>query len=1178
MNEQLIDQVISPVVDAQIESLNKVLKDLDIQMVKNITSANQLNAITGNSKSFKEYQANATAVALATEKIQQAQNKTAQTTLQLNEAQAKAAQAQELRQAKAIADQQKLDAQQAASDAKQIAAAEAKAAKLQAIQDEANRKSSVDFPIAKDSINPVTQEPDQPAVRYEPLITGQENMAISAEKSTEALSAETAAMLEQQEVLASLSAAQRANIELLLALQAERAENAAELKELNVQDAVQGERAVFLTAEQLKLKIAIAEVTLELNRQTKEMLAEDGAMKQLDASVLLLRNAYESLSIAERESEQGQKMLLQLQALDKENKALAVSTGNTSKEVGAYEKAIAKATNGSQLAATAVNVATRSIIRMIVQFALFGVVLQAAQWLYEYIKALDIFNPIADAAERRQKALVDAFTSSDYEKGIENVEKLAANLDLAKKGIGDSDTAINEYNETIGKTFGYVNNLNDAQKGFIDNSDKYIQSIYLEAAAQAIMNDSAKEIGETMAKNQKLRNEIEDYNKGKVTFGILSKEEFTSDDLNAAVDKKDQREIDKNNARIKEIFTQSRLAIENTLKDLDAQSPENGKKFGTDAVAELANKIANEELERQKIIAQNKISDDKLSYATRLQAAKDFYNASRQIEENNEALALKELPKNDARRADVEKDAANKLLQIQIAYGNQRTQLLDKQYKQEQEILKNNIEKQKDLFKQVAEDPNQSYSIKLIALDVYNKKSLELIQANYKEQVKEAGKNAQSIKIAEQVKDKAEIELTTETSAQKIKIIKEEVAKVLELSKESEQSQLEVLEGGQKQAIKILSDTRDESENKLAERLEKRKITQKKHDRELLRINDEYNIALLAQEITTQQAILAIKEGQRDKNVSLLKLDNASPEDIAKAQSAGDKDVQGTANTLADLIDKYNKAKAKLNTDNAKPDSGKKDAEIFALEETGKAVDALDKLRQKAYEAEISRLEKLSQQIDENAANEKEAVNNSILSNKTKAREIAVIEAQAANQKKNIQAAENKIKHQEAIAEKEAAISKIILETAIAAIKAPAELGPIIGLAAVPVVLALGAVELATAIATPIPTFAQGGITPGGSVIWGEVGVERAKLPDGTIRYSTGAELTEFPKGTIITPHMELMQHIRPEPVKYVGGEQVGWQEVLKQLKKMETKPARNKFVVNVNTDYELYKKQYLTR
>lgn len=1189
-----ISELVDPSAIEQLEQLYQKLGITTQRMVEGTeAAAGYINAI-GKVNTITEFNAaNQQAVTILGE-VKQAQQQflavnkevSVQTDIIVNKtrdnliaAELKKQEAFEKTQNKYLVNLSKQEAARQAADAKEIAAAEAKAAKLQAIADKAAaeqaRKAAVQFPQSKPSINPVTQEPapGQGAVSYTPIITGQEDMALKATKSTEVLNKESAALLEQKEILESLSASQRANIENLLALQIERAANAAELKKLNIQDAASGERAVFFTAEQMRLKTAIAEVTFELSRQTKEMLSENGSVKEMTASLELLRNAYFELGTAERESSQGQKMLAEINLLDLEVKKLRMSVGDTSKEVGAYEKAIAKATSGTQLATQAVTIATRSIVRMIVQFALFGVIFEAVQALYEYIKALNIFNPIASEAEMRQKALQEAFSSSEYEKGLENVLKLGANLELVNKGVEDSDTAINQYNETIGKTFGYVNNINDAQQGFIDHKDAYIDTILQEAAAQALANDAAKEAAEIYARNAQLQEQLtkDRQQRTQVLKNASENTPESTRNLLRQVDnliKDDLDQINENNTRIKQIFDRAKAAIVGVTANALASG---GQQTGQNAAAELRNKIANEELEAQKIHAQNLINNEKLSYATRFQAAKDFYMASRQIEINNENLALSELPKNDARREDVEKDAANKLLQIEIAYGNQRQSLIDKQYKQDQEILKNNIEKQKDLFKQISEDPNQSYSMKIIALDIYNKKSIELINANYEEQRKAAGKNTESLKIAEQVKDKALIELANQTSAERIKIVKEETSKILEASKESEQEQIEALDRGEKSALRVLSDARDEAESKLAEQLEKRKITQRKHDRELLRINDEYNIALLAQEIATQQSILAIKEGQRDSNLIKLKQDGASPDEIAKAKSAGDKDVQSTFDRLQELIDKYNKAKAKKKTDDAKIDPSNQQAYIFALEQAMKAVDELDKMRQQAYENEIVRLENLSKIVDENAAAEKQRVNDSILSSKEKARENAIIDAQANRDKQNLQAQENKIKQKEAIADKEAAIAKIILNTAIAAIKAPAELGPILGLAAVPVVLALGAAELAAAAAAPIPKFEKGGtVAKDGPIITGEAGTELRIDPSGQYSLTAPYENVTYAKaGTKIISNKELQRIVgKPEPIYYVNDTRVDNRKLEKLMaENNELQKRQKRPIVNVHTD-----------
>jgi hypothetical protein len=173
-------------------------------------------------------------------------------------------------------------------------------------------------------------------------------MAISATKSAEAIQVETVAMAEQAEVLAGLSAAQRANLELLLTLQAERAENAAELKALNIEDVASGERAVFLTQRQLELKIAIQQTNLALSQQTKQMLAEDTSGVQMQARLDELRVAIGNLSKAELENvEIGGVWLAEAEKLDLAIKELRDSTGDTTKHVGDYARAQGTASNAT---------------------------------------------------------------------------------------------------------------------------------------------------------------------------------------------------------------------------------------------------------------------------------------------------------------------------------------------------------------------------------------------------------------------------------------------------------------------------------------------------------------------------------------------------------------------------------------------------------------------------------------------------------------------------------------------------------------------------------------------------------------------------------------------------------------------------------------------------------------
>lgn len=1138
-NSTSIDQVVDPVAVEQFVTLKTAGKELRVELVALLETAVKLNATLGGS-SPASFAKNVKAATDATAQLIAADQK-------VTDNKQKQAEKQEQIVNKYLITLSKQAAAQERQDAKDIANAEAKAAKLQAIQDKADqerlRKANVQFPASQDAPNPVTMD-DSPAVRYEPLITGQEDMAITASKSTEAITAESAAMAEQAEVLAGLSSEYRANIETLLALQVERAANGAELKALTVEDAANGERAVFLTAEQIRLKTAISQVNSELLAQTKATNFQSTSVSQLDAELATLRNQYYNVMTAEdRATVSGEALRLQIATLDSEIKAIKVSTGQTSAIVGDYTNAINKSTIGTQLADRVTNQFIRSIIRMGVQFLLIGIIFKAAEAIYDYIKALNVFNPVATEAEMRQKALVEAFASGDYSKAIENVEQLASTFDLVKEGLENSDDAINKYNETMGKMYGYVNNLNDAQQGFIDHKKEYIQTIIDEAAAQAIAADSAQQIADLAKKNQEMQNyndQYKDFNDPKKYDEAVKNTGAEFVNLTRQQMRENIQEMADNKKRMDEIVTNSVTAMDNIYSGTGKKKPSPGS--GTsDPAADSRTKLLNSQLEAEKEFAQERMNNDKLSYATRNKYLDDFYTTSAQIEKNNEVNELQKLPAKDARRAEIEADANNKLLELQNQYQNAKTALNDKQYKQDQEILKNNLEKQRDLFKEVMDDPNVSYDGKLIALQSYNDRSQALIKADYDDQKKEAGKNAEAITIAEQNRDKATLDLARETADEKLKIQKKNLSDILAASKQSEQEQLETIDNGSKLALRGLTRAKDDKINALSLQRAREKISEKKYNEELLAINDQFNIDKISQEIATQQTILAVKQGNTDATYLRAKLTpGTTPEQLSKIKSDGAKNAQPTIDKIADLGIDLTNAKSKQTVDQTKGKAGeseedKKKIEQAATDATVKAIDEVNSLRQKAFEAEMKRLEEQGRKIDENAEIEKAAIGRSMDTTENKNRREQTAELQTASLKNNLQIKENELKRKAAIADKEATIAKIIATGALAIVSAfattPAYLGIILGA----IVSAAVGVELATAVATKIPAYAKGtgpGGTKRGGLAWvGEKGVEHAKLPSGQEFYTPGvATVMNLPKGTVITPN-----HMLPETPKWVS-------------------------------------------
>lgn len=95
-------------------------------------------------------------------------------------------------------------------------------------------------------------------------------------------------------------------------------------------------------------------------------------------------------------------------------------------------------------------------------------------------------------AQKEAERLGEAMGSSEYKKAITSVAELKVNVDLAKDGLYDKNTVLEEYNTTIGKVAGKLTTFNDVEKALIDNADLYIEMTLKKAAATAAADKAAQ--------------------------------------------------------------------------------------------------------------------------------------------------------------------------------------------------------------------------------------------------------------------------------------------------------------------------------------------------------------------------------------------------------------------------------------------------------------------------------------------------------------------------------------------------------------------------------------------------------------------------------------------------------------------------------------------------------------
>ena len=109
------------------------------------------------------------------------------------------------------------------------------------------------------------------------------------------------------------------------------------------------------------------------------------------------------------------------------------------------------------------------------------------------------------AAEKASKRLKDVMDEArgGYQKAVVEVTTLSQEIELAKKGFIDKDTVVQHYNETIGKTTGKVNDLDEAETALVRNGQAYIQMTLYKAAANIALEKAAQKAFDALEASRK---------------------------------------------------------------------------------------------------------------------------------------------------------------------------------------------------------------------------------------------------------------------------------------------------------------------------------------------------------------------------------------------------------------------------------------------------------------------------------------------------------------------------------------------------------------------------------------------------------------------------------------------------------------------------------------------------
>ena len=172
---------------------------------------------------------------------------------------------------------------------------------------------------------------------------------------------------------------------------------------------------------------------------------------------------------------------------------------------------------------------------------------------------------------------------------------------------------------------------------------------------------------------------------------------------------------------------------------------------------------------------------------------------------------------------------------------------------------------------------------------------------------------------------------------------------------------------------------------------------------------------------------------------------------------------------------------------------------------------------EKAHEAEIERIE----QLEETGAISKE---------ESEARKRAA-EQRSAEKNEELEKKKAELKHKQAVFDKASSVIEATIATSVAIVEA-LKAGPFIGPIMAAIIGAMGAIEIATIIATPIPAYAKGTKDkdghPGGLAIVGDAGKKEAVVYDSKMWITPDKPtIVDMPKGAIVYPDADKL----PEPL-----------------------------------------------
>lgn len=695
--------------------------------------------------------------------------------------------------------------------------------------------------------------------------------------------------------------------------------------------------------------------------------------------------------------------------------------------------------------------------------------------IVELVKYFSESSEAAMKAAEQQKAYTEVVSKAAEEvgKATTEVNTMAEKIKLAKEGFLDKTKVLKEYNESIGKTIGQTDDLNKAEQLLIDKGPEFIKLTFLKAQAQAAAEAAAEQAKESIKAQAKAATEF-------VSIGDKVKTSLKGFTLNPL------KLLDINSAK-------------KTLTDLNAEALKVGeeqkkKEIDTaenkfDIFSNLQKKFLDEAAKYAKDHGLNFFGDTGEEEKKAEDFAKDLAKLQQDI--RKAAYEAIQARKQDELTAitevvDDEKQSFNQRLLATQAYYDKRKDIAETQLAFDLSTQKFATEEEKRAVKEKLNDkdlgPKQRAQLQqeLVLIDQKGLAERQTIEAKYNNQI--VAINADSEK---QITD-----LVTKNLDDRAK------ARLADYQK-------------RRAAAQETFDIADSGIN-----------TQKALD--LTSLDQQYRAGKMKRE-DYQKALIEV-----DSKYSQKSLDNqiAYYSELLDSFKLTDKEKADVIEKIADLEQKKSaETTKKVLDDEQKKLDAKKQVSELEKQLAQEVFSFLVAIEDAKYTRQLNGVQDEQDLNSQKYERQVEFINNSTLAEEAKADKLKILEAEKAAQDEKFNRRKKQIQQEQARFDKVAGIASIIISTIQAVAKALA-VGPPQGFVLAAITAALGAVQLAKAIATPIPKFEKGTLNaPGGLAKVSEKGAELVIEPSGKKYLTPSTEaIMNIPKGSKIIPNDEINQ------------------------------------------------------